>query len=134
MPGNELINCPFCRREVEDTKAPVIQCKWCGKKFRRVQVFNEDEKALRQGMIIDLSLEMSKYKTMRVVGVLMGFVTLIIAVIFLFSEEFPVWMWGLVGAGAACTAGWWVVSFLNDRKYNETQSKLFDLSGGRRVD
>ena len=129
-----FINCPFCGRELEDSHDPSILCRYCGKKFRRMDVFNEDEKMLRQTMIIDLSTTMSKYKTTANVGMIFGAISLLGAVAMLFSKEMTIIQWGLVAFFAALTAVWWILFGINSAKYNASQSKLFDLSGGRRIE
>lgn len=129
-----FINCPFCGRELEDSHEPSILCRYCGKKFRRMDVFNEDEKLLRQTMIIDLSTTMSKYKTTANVGMIFGTVCLLGAVAMLFSKEMLLVQWLLVAFFAALTVVWWTLFGINSAKYAASQSKLFDLSGGRRIE
>ena len=129
-----FISCPFCNRELEDSHDPSILCRFCGKKFRRMDVFNEDEKMMRQTMIIDLSTTMSRYKISSNVGMAMGFLCLAAAVALLFSKEMMIYQWLLLAFFAALTGVWWVIAGINSAKYSKSQSKLFDLSGGRRIE
>jgi hypothetical protein len=133
-PTQGKINCPFCSRELDDSKEPYIQCRFCGKKFRRLDIFNDDEKSMRQSLIIDLSTEMSKLRITKNVASVIGTLCLLCAVIILFAEEALLVHWLLIAFFVLLTIVWWVVSFINGMKYNQNQSKLFDLSGGRRID
>jgi hypothetical protein len=130
----EKIQCAFCRREIEDTHDPTIHCRFCGKKFRRVDVFDEDEKSMRQNMIIDLSTYMSKLKITKNVAAVLGIFCLAAAVLLLFAEEAILIIWLLLPLFTAGFVIWMVVWGLNSKKYSQNQSKLFDLTGGRRLE
>ena len=130
----EKISCPFCRRELDDSNEPTIHCKFCGKQFRRLDVFNEDEKVMRQNMIIDLSTYMSKIKITKNVGFIIGVLGILSIVVLLFAEQIVFTVLILLIAFLLTVAGWAIVWIINERKYAKNQSKLFDLSGGRRVE
>ena len=130
----EKIQCAFCRREIEDTHEPTIHCKWCGKKFRRMDVFDEDEKSMRQNMIIDLSTYMSKLKVTKNVAAALGFFCLVAAIVLLFAEEMIFILWIILPLFVIGFVVWMVIWGLNSKKYAVSQSKLFDLTGGRRLE
>jgi hypothetical protein len=130
----DKIQCAFCRRDIEDTHDPTIHCRFCGKKFRRVDVFDEDEKSMRQNMIIDLATYMSKLKITKNVAAVLGILCLAAAVLLLFAEEAILIVWILLPLFAAGFVVWMVIWGLNSKKYSQNQSKLFDLTGGRRLE
>jgi len=130
----EKITCPFCRRELDDTHEPSIHCKFCGKKFRRVDVFSEDEKTMRQNMIIDLSTYMSRLKVTKNVAFVLGILSLLAVVLLLFGQQAVFIVFILVGVFVASFVTWMIIWAVHEKKYIKSQSKLFDLSGGRRVE
>ena len=130
----DKISCPFCRRELDDTHEPTILCKFCGKKFRRVDVFDEDEKAMRQNMIIDLSTYMAKLKTTKTVALILAALSLAAVVVMLFGEQVVLQVIILLVAILICLIVWVAVYAIHERKYSKNQSKLFDLTGGRRLE
>lgn len=130
----DIIQCAFCSREIEDTHDPTIHCRYCGKKFRRMDVFDEDEKSMRQNMIIDLATYMSKLKITKNVAGVLGFFSLVAAVLLLFAEEMSLILWILLPIFVIGFVVWMVIWGLNSKKYTQNQSKLFDLTGGRRIE
>lgn len=130
----EKIMCPFCSRELEDSQDPTIHCKFCGKKFRRMDVFNEDEKSMRQNMIIDLSIYMSKLKITKNVAGFLAFCSFVVVILLLFAEQSLLIIYILLAVFVLSFIIWVAVWGIHSKKYIKSQSKLFDLTGGRRLE
>jgi len=130
----EKITCPFCRREIGDSHEPNIHCQFCGKKFRRVDVFNADEKSMRQNMIIDLATYMSKLKITKNVAAALAFFSLVAAVVMLFAAQAILVIFIVLAVFVVSFIVWIAIWGVHSSKYAKSQSKLFDLTGGRRLE
>ena len=83
-----IIECPHCGNHLQDTRQEHIDCRFCGKRFKRGTVGKEKEEAMRRDMVMDLSDKIQKRKSVIFAGKVFGLLFIVMAVILLFSEEF----------------------------------------------
>ena len=128
-----IIECPHCGNHLQDTKQEFIDCRFCGKRFKRGTVGKEKEEAMRRDMVMDLSDKIQKRKSVIFAGKIFGLLFIVMAVILLFSEEFTLIQIILTIAFLANGIGWLAIATVYNAKLQKEQSKMFDLSGGRTV-
>ena len=128
-----LIECPYCGNHVQDTKQEYINCRFCGKSFKRGTIAKEKEEELRRNMVLDLSDEIAKMKVISSVGQVFGTIFIIFFIILLFSDVFLIIQ--LVLTVIFLANGVFLLAFglSKKSKLDKKQSKLFDLTGGRAV-
>ena len=83
-----LVECPHCGNHLQYTKQEYINCRFCGKSFRRGTIAKEKEEELRRNMVLDLSDDIAKMKIVSSLGLLFGVLFLILGLILLFLEVF----------------------------------------------
>ena len=127
-----IIECPFCKSHLQDTKQEYINCKHCGKRFSRGTVKEEEDK-LRRNMVLDLSDQVQKMKALISAGKMFGAVLILLGVLLLFSNVFELYEILLTVAFLANGIVWIVIASVVSSRLEKTQSKMFDLSGGRDV-
>ncbi len=127
-----IIKCPFCNAHLQDTRQEFIDCRYCGKRFRRGSAKDKEEE-LRRNMVMDLSDQVQKMKVIMTSGRMFGAILLILGVIMLFSEVFEFFEILITVLFMGNGIAWLVVSGIYGSKLEKTQSKMFDLTGGRDV-
>jgi DNA-directed RNA polymerase subunit RPC12/RpoP len=127
-----IVKCPFCSAHLQDTKQEFIDCKYCGKRFKR-GIAKEKEEELRRNMVLDLSDKVQKMKVIMSAGKIFGILFIILAVIWLFSEAFEFMEIAVFSMLIVNGVVWFAVSGFYGSKLEKTQSKMFDLTGGRGV-
>jgi len=128
-----IIECPHCGNHLQDTKQEYIDCRFCGKRFKRGTVAKEKEEELRRTIILDLSDKIQKQKAVILSGRVFGALFLVIFFIMLFSEEFTIFEIVLTLILVINGAVWLGVASVYGKRLEKDQSKMFDLSGGRTV-
>lgn len=132
MPAG-FIECPHCGNHVQDTKGEYINCRFCGKSFKRGTIAKEKEEEMRRQMVLDLSDDIQKIKTISGVGKLFGILFIIFGIVLLFSEVFEFFELLLTVIFLANGFVWLGLGAAYKAKLDKKQSKLFDLTGGRAV-
>lgn len=127
-----IIKCPFCKSHLQDTRQEFIDCRFCGKRFKRGTA-KEEEEELRRNMVLDLSDKVNKMKTIISAGKIFGLIFLLFGVLMLFSRIFDFMELIITVAFFTCCGVWFGIMAVYGKKMEKTQSKLFDLSGGRDV-
>ena len=128
-----IVVCPFCDAHLQDTKQEYIFCQFCGKNFKRGTIAKEKEEELRRNMVLDLSDSVQKMKTVSYIGMMFGALFIILGLPWLFSEIFEVTEILLMLIFFINGGVWIGLGVYYWSKLEETQSKLFDLTGGRTV-
>ncbi|WP_455392112.1 hypothetical protein [[Eubacterium] cellulosolvens] len=128
-----IIECPHCGNHLQDTKQEYIDCRFCGKRFKRGMVGKEKEEAMRRDMIMDLSDTIQKRKVVIFAGKVFGFLFLLLTLILMFSEAFTIEVIILTVLFLANGLAWIGIASVYNSKLQKEQSKMFDLSGGRTV-
>lgn len=128
-----IIECPHCGNHLQDTKQEFIDCRFCGKRFKRGTVGKEKEEAMRRDMVMDLSDTIQKRKSVIFAGKVFGLLFIVMTIILLFSEEFTLVQIILTVVFLANGIGWLAIASVYNAKLQKEQSKMFDLSGGRTV-
>ena len=125
-----LIKCPFCSSHLQDTKQEYIDCKYCGKRFRRGSA-KEKEEEMRRKMVLDLSDDIQKMKATVFAGKIFGGFLLIFGALWLFSNVFEMIEIILTALFFGNGIAWLAIAGFYSKKLDKTQSKMFDLTGGR---
>jgi Flp pilus assembly protein TadB len=128
-----LIECPHCGNHVQDTKQEYIDCRFCGKRFKRGTVGKEKEEELRRNMVMDLSDKIQKMKAVIFAGKIVGLIFLVLGIILLFSDALTLIQILLMVIFFACAGVWLSLVWVYSNRMEKDQSKMFDLSGGRDV-
>jgi DNA-directed RNA polymerase subunit RPC12/RpoP len=128
-----LLECPHCSNHVQDTKQEYIDCRFCGKRFKRGAIAKEKEEELRRTMVLDLSDTVTKMNAVISAGKMFGGLFLVMFIILLFSKEFGTIEILLTVSFLTNGLVWFGLSAFNSSKLEKIQSKLFDLTGGRSV-
>ena len=127
-----IIKCPFCDAHLQDTRQEFIDCRYCGKRFKRGAA-KEREESLRRNMVLDLSDKIQKMKAVITAGRIFGALFIILGIIFLFSKIFELIEILITVSFIVNGLVWLAVSGVYSSKLEKTQSKMFDLTGGRAV-
>jgi uncharacterized Zn-finger protein len=125
-----LIKCPFCTAHLQDTKQEFIDCKYCGKRFKRGAAKDKEEE-LRRNMVLDLSDKIQKMKVIISASKIFGGLFILLGVIWLFSEVFEFFEIMVTSLMFINGIVWLAIYGTYNSKLDKTQSKMFDLSGGR---
>jgi hypothetical protein len=125
-----IIKCPFCGSHLQDTKQEFISCKYCSKRFRRGSA-KEKEEEMRRTMVLDLSDDIQKMKAIIFSGKVFGSFLMIFGAIWLFSNVFEIIEIMITALFLGNGIAWLAVAGFYGRKLEKTQSKMFDLTGGR---
>ena len=128
-----IIECPHCGNHLQDTKQEYMDCRFCGKRFKRGTVGKEKEEAMRREMLLNLSDKIQKMKTIVLAGKIFAFLFLMLTLILLFSDEFDLIQILLTVGFIANAIVWLAISSVYNSRLQKDQSKMFDLSGGRTV-
>ncbi len=133
MSADDMIRCTKCGRQVEDTKAESIMCRYCGHVFRRMDVIRQDEEELKAKMLVELTYTMKLFKTFRNIAIGAGIALIVLSVAFLFAAEvtpIPFMLMGLFIVGGVV---WIIIGAVFAKKYADSHSKQFDLTEGRKL-
>ena len=133
MSADDMIRCTKCGRQVEDTKAESIMCRYCGHVFRRMDVIRQDEEELKAKMLVELTYVIKVCKTFRNVGIGAGVALLVLSTLFLFAGEVTPIPFMLLGLFIAGGVAWIIVGAVFAKKYADNHSKQFDLTEGRKL-
>ena len=128
-----IVECPHCGNHLQDTRQEFIDCRFCGKRFKRGTLGKEKEEQLRRDMLLDLSDKIQKEKVIIFTGRIFGAVFLIFFILYLFSEALYIFEIILIIAFLVNGIAWLSLSAVFGRRLEKDQSKMFDLSGGRAV-
>ena len=126
-----IIECPDCNAHLQDTRQEYMTCHKCGNRFNRATVAKEKEGAVRRKMILDLSDSTKKMKVIGMYGKMFGAFFIILGIIWLFSEIFGLVEIILTVVFFVNGIAWIGIGLSYGSKLEKTQSKLFDLTGGR---
>ena len=126
-----IIECPHCGNHLQDIKQEYIDCRFCGKRFKRGTLGKEKEESMRRDMVMDLSDKIQKRKVLVFAGKVFGFLFIVLTVILLFSEAFTLFQIILTVIFLANGIAWLAIASVQNTKLQKEQSKMFDLSGGR---
>ncbi len=127
-----LIECPFCKSHLQDTKQEYVDCRYCGKRFRRGST-KEKEEELRRTMVLELADKTQKMKVVISAGKMVGPIFIIFGVLFIFSNVFELFELLLMVIFIANGVAWMAISAVYSSRLEKLQSKMFDISGGRAV-
>ncbi len=127
-----IIECPFCKSHLQDTKQESIDCRFCGKRFRRGSS-KEKEEELRRTMVLELSDKTQKMKAVISTGKMVGPIFIILGSLFLFSKVFELTEMLLTVIFIVNGLAWLAIGAVYNSRLEKLQSKVFDLSGGRSV-
>jgi hypothetical protein len=128
-----IIECPHCGNHLQDTRQEYIDCRFCGKRFKRGTVGKEKEEAMRRDMVMDLSDKIQRRKVVIFAGRIFGSLFIVMTIILLFSEAFSLVQIILTIVFLANGIAWLGIASVYSSKLEKEQSKMFDLSGGREV-
>lgn len=128
-----IIECPHCGNHLQDTRQEYIDCRFCGKRFKRGTVGKEKEEAMRRDMVMDLSDKIQRRKVVIFAGRIFGSLFIVMTIILLFSEAFSLVQIILTVVFLANGIAWLAIASVYSSKLEKEQSKMFDLSGGREV-
>ncbi len=132
-PRTRLLECPHCRKKLEDTKQDNITCKYCGNSFKRLDVAQEDEDYIRRRTIVDLRTDMEIYKARKKFSTVFMIISFIIAVPVLLSVPFAIFQWIMLALFLIGGFVFFLLMLLWDRRYESSRSQASDLSMRRRL-
>lgn len=125
-----IIKCPSCGAHLQDTRQEHIDCRYCGKRFTRGAAKHKEEE-LRRNMILDLSDNVQKMKAVISAGKIFGAIFIFLGVIWLFSKVFEFTEIMITSLFFINGIVWLAIAGVYNSKLDKTQSKMFDLTGGR---
>lgn len=128
----QLLECPSCGKQLEDTKQENITCKYCGFTFEREEVAKEDEEYIRRKMVVDLRTKMEIFKARKKFSTIFMVVSFVLAIPVLFATPFSTIAIISLALFLAMGFGMFFLVLLNDRKYESSRSEASDLSMRRR--
>ena len=128
-----LLECPNCKKQLEDTKQENITCKFCGFAFRRIDVAQEDEDYIRRRMIVELRTDMEIFKARKKFSTIFMVISFVLAIPVLFSLPFEPLHWVMLGLFLAASFTFFLLMLLWDKRYESSRSQASDISMRRRL-
>ncbi len=128
-----LLECPDCKKQLEDTKQENITCKFCGFAFRRLDVVQEDEDYIRRKMIVELRTDMEIYKARKKFSTIFMVISFVLAIPILFSLPFEALHWITLGLVLGGGFTFFLLMLLWDKRYENSRSQASDISMRRRL-